>query len=1648
MIKFIQNTGDFFAANYFDEDFTKKVLEKTGYAAEDIKVFQKRITALKDRYFKFKQAYLEENWRTKDKITETHRFHTDVLNALGYPGDQPDYSELFHVDEKTVLPIRHTLYRGDKPFLMIMEMRALIKEGEEEPDGLFEQCYHSDELNSNPPQKYHRSQWENVFKVHDGLTISPMIINKAVSELFLLDQHRRPQYILLCAGNRYYLLEQEKWFRGSYLSFDLEELFSEGVVSRDYYALFYFLLAKETLAPQSEIVLMEQLDEDSHKSAYEVTQDLKEGVIHAVEALANEAVYFLKLRAPSYELQGLAANSLKLEAQPSSLQLDASSLKNECLNYVYRLLFLFYAESRNDLDILPANDAVYQHGYSLEMLRDLEQVPLNTASSQNGYFFHESLSQLFHLLSTGYKEKADPERNQSFKVRHLDSPLFDNEKLEILPEVKIRNVVWQDVICQLSLSRKQKGKTRGRISYSNLGINQLGSVYESLLAFRGFFAETDTIEVHRKRKDNETSEKVARTDGSYLVPRQRIDDFDPDEIFRDKEGEIKIIPKGTFIYRLSGRDRQKSASYYTPEVLTACTVKYTLKPILERLDQGEMKALDLLDLKILEPAMGAAAFHNEVINQLSEAYLSYRQEELKKKVGPNDYRKELQKIKAYIALNNVYGVDLNPTAVELGKLSLWLNVIHQDMQTPFFGYRLGVGNAVVGAWLKVYKSKDILFEAKNKKAKKEWWNKAPKHVGLQATSFKLQGLDAKGSQLAARKNDEIYHFLLPDRNMVPSAGIKLLKEAHNSESKSVSEWKKSFCEPISEGEFRKLKHFSVAIDRLLEEHYQFQASINAETKVRDTFFGAYNEGDQVAFKDKSYSEKEKLANKRGETNAPYYKLKMIMDYWCSFWFWDMRLAGQLPTRSEWLDDIDAILNMDLEMLDQKMEEGTFLIPPKPVQANMFLAPEPQQLTLQTYGKNKGESLKKLSQKMDKERVSLFTNSRSQIVQQLAEQYRFFHYQLEFIEVFKERCGFDVAVGNPPWLKLQFEEKGLMSEIFPEMEIRKITAPQVRKLQAAFLEKEEQREAYFEEYIGTEAAAVFMNAAQNYPLLKGQQTNLYKCVLENGLHWVSDKGFLGLLHPEGIYDDPNGQELRKEIYPRLKYHFQYKNELILFAEVHHETIYGTQIYSGKKSAPNFKSINNLFHPSTIDGCFIHDGNGTAGGYKIKDENSGKRMWNIKPHASRIVHFTEKELRTLAKTFEGSEEWQTTKLVSIHAKEIMAVLEKLGEFGSSVRTVETNISEGWHETNDVNEGFIERETKFPNLEEYEMIYSGPHFFVSNPMYKTPREECTLNSHYDVVELAEVKESFISRTNYIPQNVTAGYGSTLKAFEIGVNSEGSPQYDNWLDYFKIGFRKMLSQAGERTLTGAILPPKTAHVNGVISVTFRNESELVEFSGITSSIPLDFFIKTVGRSNLYDITINSFPLGVAEKFKSSLYIRTLLLNCLNKYYAPLWERQYKEAFKEDSWTNDESRLKAFDSLTPDWNWNTPLRNWYERRQALVEIDVITAMALGLTLEELILIYNVQFPVLQQNEDDTWYDKRGNIVFTCSKGLTGVGLDRAEWNEIKDMKSGETYEHTITKSELYYGKQVTYYAPFDKCDRVEDYRQAWESFEGRFGGS
>ncbi|MFK7949419.1 MAG: hypothetical protein AB8G11_17640, partial [Saprospiraceae bacterium] len=796
MLNFIENTNDYFPSNYFGAEFHKNVLNKANYTAEQIKAFNIQVRALRQPYFDYKTAFLKTKTEI-DKIEKTHQFHTKLLKALGYEGEKTEYEDLFLINEnkKQVIPVRHKLYRGEQPHLFVMEMKAMIQTSQEETvEGLFD-------------QQYHNSQWRKVFNFKEnGVSLSPSIINRAISELFQLKHGQSPQFILMLAGNRIFLMEKDRWFEGAYLQFDLEKLFEESALSsqRNYLSLLFALIGKPHLAPNADAVLMETLGEEAYKAAAGVTDTLKEGVIHVVEAIANEAIWYLKKK----ELWNENDKNPNLPTFNPTEKSVAQTLRDEALTMAYRLLFLFYAESRPALSILPMNDTDYVNGYSLEKLRDLELVPLESQRTRDGYFFHTSFQRLFDLLENGFNANGE---SKTFSIRRIDSPIFKQSELSILQHIEIRNHVWQNIIQELSLTTVTNGKRKRkeRISYANLSIEQLGSVYENLLAFRGFFAETELWEVHKKNKPQE---------GTFLIAWNRANDFHPDEILRNELGEPVKIPKGQFVYRLSGRDRQKSASYYTPKVLTETTVHYTLKPILER---PELKADDLLDFKILEPAMGAANFHAEVIHQLAEAYLERKQTEQKRQINPNDYVTERQKVKAYIATNNVYGVDLNPTAVEFGKLALWLNVIHENMEVPFFGYRVTNGNAVVGAWLKVYDKKAFIGERKSKSSQqfktKKWWENAPKM--LQFENGKIN-----------RKPTEIYHFLLPDYNMVASAKIKLLKGDFPNETKAVQKWKKQFCEPIKQTDFQRLQRICSVIDNLFEEHYTFQQEVNALTK--------------------------------------------------------------------------------------------------------------------------------------------------------------------------------------------------------------------------------------------------------------------------------------------------------------------------------------------------------------------------------------------------------------------------------------------------------------------------------------------------------------------------------------------------------------------------------------------------------------------------------------------------------------------------------------------------------------------------------------------------------------------------------------------------------------------------------------------------
>lgn len=1639
--RFIQNVGDYFPSGYFSDDFFEKVQKCAGISNDEVKDICSPYVRLKQEYNDYKNFIINDRPRVEDAIKKTHDFHTRLLSILGYQTDHAYQEHCVVNDESTpveMIPVRHVIRQGEQVKMLVMEMQNLIPIEEKEPAGLFEQQYESDERSGQ--QKYSARQWRFVFNLDtEKYKISPAIINKAITHIFLLPEERRPHFILMLAGNTVFLFDKDKWAKGSYLQFSLDDLFAQASIDakhRTLYALFHMLVSKHTLAAEGEMVLMDTIIEESYKNAYEVTKDLKEGVILAVETLANEALYWWKQN-----------NNIPVSDYTDDT--FESEVKDDCLTIIYRLLFLFYAESRDELEILPVDDEVYKLGYSLESLRDLEMVRLNSDASRNGYFFDDSIHHLFSLLSDGHNAKAADGNSKSFRVRPIDSPLFNDKNLHHLAGVCIRNIKWQEIIKALSLSKKKN--YCGRISYANLGVNQLGSVYESLLAFRGFYAEEDYIEVHKAN---------APQDGTFLVPYSRMGDFDISEVLCDQQtGNPVILPEGTFVYRLNGRDRQKSASYYTPEVLTRSTVKYTLKSILDDVRANKRQATELLELNILEPAMGAAAFQNEVINQLAEAYLAEQQRQQREKglrnwrIQPDRYRDELQKVKAYIATHNVYGVDLNPTAIELGKLSLWLNVIHKDMETPFFANRLALGNAVIGAWLKVYSKQDVygIFDRRDSTAKvNKWWEKAPHKVKF-------------FSNRVNRSVNEVYHFLLPDANMLGVRSIKEQKKAHANEDKRMAAMLKDWTAPITDADFKTLQRISAKIDVLLKEYFTNQLSIDKLTNNRnDIWDGIDHSASNTLFKAEeqaeSYAKKQQLFDTRYRHDNAYRKLKLAMDYWCALWFWEYDDADDLPTRQEFWGDIEALLDVDNSQLDTKTRQAL-----ERAGSNVISEDMPE------YGKMTEDESQIVTKTQEEiltdshAQVSLFAEEdplRLKIADRLAKRYHFFHPMLEFIEVFWLRDGFDIICGNPPWIKLEFDEKGILSEKYPEVAIRKVSAPDVRKMRdQMFNINPATKVLYRSEEIDTACSSKFMSAYCNYPLLVGQHTNLYKCVLENCMDMASDdNGYIGLLTPESIYDDPKGQPLRRELYKRLRYHFQYQNELRLFAEVDHHTVYGDQLLGPvRSSSPRFASLSNLFHPSTVDACFAHDGHGLCEG---KKEKSGR--WNISGHKKRIVTFTDKELKVMSEAFEEGCDWESAKLVSIHVEEILDVIKRFSDFKKHVIDYNTIITEGLNETISVDKKQIIRNTKWAETKNMEMIFSGPHVFVANPYYKTPREQCILNSDYDIVDLSTLSDSYSARTNYIPNIPISDFRNLFVGFYKGQGTDGIIS-DDWFSFYKAAFRRQIGADSERSLSGAIIPPNSAHIGGVVSVTFDNYDDLVEFSGCCSSTIWDFYVKILKISDVRINRINSFPLGIADKYKPALFVRTLLLNCLTTAYADLWQEMWDAAYKQDTWSLDDNRLKPFDQLHEDWAWDIPLRNYFERRQALVEIDVIAAMALGLTLEDLEMIYTIQFPVLQQNEADTWYDQKGNIVFTCSKGLTGVGLDRKRntktgmlgWEDIRGEQIDEntyagtspTHTHTIdpAKSELYGGQQVTYYAPYTKCNRIEDYRRAWVHFEEMF---
>ena len=422
----------------------------------------------------------------------------------------------------------------------------------------------------------------------------------------------------------------------------------------------------------------------------------------------------------------------------------------------------------------------------------------------------------------------------------------------------------------------RRGRTErgGFISYAQLGISQLGAVYEGLMSYTGFIADEDLYEV---AKNGDPS------GGSWMIPASKVPDY-ADEVFvkvKDENGfqteeRVRYLP-GSFVYRLAGRDRQTSASYYTPQSLTSVTVQLALEQRVKE-QGGTATAAEVLRWRVCEPALGSGAFLNEAIDQLAALYLRLREEETGDRLEPEDRALAMQRVKAYIALHNCYGVDLNETAVELAEVSIWLNVMHRGLQAPWFGLHLVRGNSLIGAGRRLYPAHAL--------TKGEWLDTAPEDHPFSAGKI---------------PSGHVHHFLLPAVGWGAVAGEKEAKELAPDQAKQLATWRRQIRKAPSERKSKGHKLTQVQRLQALSARAEYLWSLVIERlriSEREISRPINVWGATDLPRAQEAIPRDEIVADLTTPGTPYWRLKTVMDAWCALWFWPLDKAALLDGSAE------------------------------------------------------------------------------------------------------------------------------------------------------------------------------------------------------------------------------------------------------------------------------------------------------------------------------------------------------------------------------------------------------------------------------------------------------------------------------------------------------------------------------------------------------------------------------------------------------------------------------------------------------------------------------------------------------------------------------------------------------------------------------
>ncbi|MPZ17175.1 MAG: N-6 DNA methylase [Luteitalea sp.] len=434
---------------------------------------------------------------------------------------------------------------------------------------------------------------------------------------------RSTPWSICCNGTRLRVVDIRRSHARRYVEFDL------AAAERDphLFALMWALCRAAAFAPNPRLggddTLFAQIVALSARHGVSVCQSLHGGVRLALDRLGTAlAPSERRLSREKRKGQAGARSEARAQARSQAPSLGPG-LAEQSLTLIYRLLFLLFAEARR---LVPVWHPVYRASYSMAALIDALR------SSRPPVGLWSSLQATCRLAHSGC-------RFEDLIVTPFNGRLFAPARTPLGEAARVSDDVMRDVLLALTTRRTVGG--REHISYGDLGVEELGAVYERVL--------DHAVSLDLKESKDSRSERPST--------------------------------------------RKETATFYTPRSITDFLVRRTLAPLV--VDAGSE---DILRLKVLDPAMGSGAFLVAACRFLADAY--ERALVAERRAGPGDITdKERVVFRRLVAQRCLYGVDLNPMAVQLARLSLWLASLAADLPLTFLDHHLRVGDSLLGASL-------------------------------------------------------------------------------------------------------------------------------------------------------------------------------------------------------------------------------------------------------------------------------------------------------------------------------------------------------------------------------------------------------------------------------------------------------------------------------------------------------------------------------------------------------------------------------------------------------------------------------------------------------------------------------------------------------------------------------------------------------------------------------------------------------------------------------------------------------------------------------------------------------------------------------------------------------------------------------------